>query len=218
MAIKNSIKEVYEFADKLRYGSGRWSRDRKHDERYYSRDSQESPWEDDYSNDPDDSLSPHYLSARRNWKQRPSSASEMDRKTGEIKSRHYLGTGTFLSLLNGTYNNINISCFLGGSDGERDRRYKGANRRSRSRDSQYSEPPYRHKSTDVGSGGMLPRNTHRTKPHHSKPPLEMEFSDGPPKKQPPGAEGPKLDTSNKKSSTLSRNKKTKDSPKTEVRL
>ncbi|XP_049817502.1 protein disabled isoform X2 [Aethina tumida] len=184
--------------DKLRYGSGRWSRDRKHDERYYSRDSQESPWEDDYSNDPDDSLSPHYLSARRNWKQRPSSASEMDRKTGEIKSRHYLGTG--------------------GSDGERDRRYKGANRRSRSRDSQYSEPPYRHKSTDVGSGGMLPRNTHRTKPHHSKPPLEMEFSDGPPKKQPPGAEGPKLDTSNKKSSTLSRNKKTKDSPKTEINM
>ncbi|KAJ8972313.1 hypothetical protein NQ314_000228 [Rhamnusium bicolor] len=84
-----------------RYGSGRWSnpempagkwRDRKHDDRYFSRESQESPWEDEYSNDPEDS--PHYLSAKRNWKQRPSSASEMDRKTGEIKSRHHLGPDT----------------------------------------------------------------------------------------------------------------------------
>lgn len=83
-----------------RYGSGRWSnpdtttkwreRDRKHDERYYSRDSQDSPWEDDH----EDHTS-HYLTAKRNWK-RPSSASEMDRKTGEIKARpgqFYLGTG-----------------------------------------------------------------------------------------------------------------------------
>lgn len=83
-----------------RYSSGRWSnpdttskwreRDRKHDERYYSRDSQDSPWEDDH----EDHTS-HYLTAKRNWK-RPSSASEMDRKTGEIKGRpgqYYLGTG-----------------------------------------------------------------------------------------------------------------------------
>lgn len=70
---------------------GKW-RDRKHDNRYYSRESQESPWEDEYSNDAEDS--PRYLSAKRNWKQRPSSASEMDRKTGELKPRHYLGTGS----------------------------------------------------------------------------------------------------------------------------
>lgn len=67
-------------------------RERKHDDRYYSRESQESPWEDDYSNETEES--PHYLTARRNWK-RPSSASEMDRKTGEIKSRHYYGAGIF---------------------------------------------------------------------------------------------------------------------------
>ncbi|KAJ8962804.1 hypothetical protein NQ318_001203 [Aromia moschata] len=83
----------------MRYGSGRWSnpemppgkwRDRKHDDRYYSRESQDSPWEDEYVNDSEES--PHYLSAKRNWRQRPSSASEMDRKLGEMKPRHYIGT------------------------------------------------------------------------------------------------------------------------------
>lgn len=95
-----------------RYGSGRrttsdgppigppgmW-RERKHDDRYYNRESQESPWEDDYSNETDEVPASHYLTAKRNWK-RPSSASEMDRKTGEIKSRHYLGTGKVASYLN----------------------------------------------------------------------------------------------------------------------
>ncbi|XP_018579344.1 protein disabled isoform X2 [Anoplophora glabripennis] len=163
---------------------GKW-RDRKHDDRYYSRESQESPWEDEYSNDAEDS--PRYLSAKRNWKQRPSSASETDRKTGELKPRHYLGTG--------------------GSDGERDRRYKSA-RRSRSRDSQYSEPSHRFKA-DPGPPGRLP---HRSKPHlHSKPP-DGDFVEVPSKK----LIDSKLE-SNKKSSTLSR-KKTKDSPKAEENL
>lgn len=126
----------------------------RYDERYRSsRDSQESPWEDEYSNEPDESHSPHYLAAKKNWKQRPSSASEMDRKTGEIKSRHYLGTG--------------------GSDGERDRRYKG-NRRSRSRDSQFSEPSHRHKSE-----AAITRTQHRLKPHK---PLESEYVEMPAKK------------------------------------
>ena len=84
-----------------RYNTGRWPhpdgpsgmwRDRKHDERYYSRESQESPWEDEYSNEAEEISTSHYLTAKRNWK-RPSSASEMDRKTGEIRSRHYLATG-----------------------------------------------------------------------------------------------------------------------------
>lgn len=80
--------------EKTRYGSGRW-RDHKPDERYYSRDSQESPWEDEYSNEPAEK--PHFVSSssKRNWKQRPSSASEMDRKTGEIKSRHHPVTGIY---------------------------------------------------------------------------------------------------------------------------
>ncbi|XP_066249768.1 protein disabled isoform X3 [Euwallacea similis] len=91
-----------------------------------SRDSQDSPWEDEYSNEPEEPHA-HYLQSKKNWKQRPSSASEMDRKTGEIKSRHYLGAG--------------------GSDGERDRRYKSS-RRSRSRDStQFPETTtHRHRS------------------------------------------------------------------------
>ncbi|XP_074037034.1 DAB adaptor protein isoform X3 [Leptinotarsa decemlineata] len=174
-----------------RYGSSRWTssepehlkwRERKNDERYYSRESQESPWEDEYTNEPDNS--PHYMS-KRNWK-RPSSASEMDRKTGEIKSRHHLGTG--------------------GSDGERgDRRYKPG-RRSRSRDSQYSEPSqYRHKM----ELGPSMRTVHRNKPHvHSKM-LEGEFAESSIKK----SSEVKLD-GGKKTSTLTR-KKTKDSPKTE---
>lgn len=116
---------------------GKWraerERKREHD-RYYKRDhSQESPWEDEYSNDPDEPpQSPRYLSARtsRSWK-RPSSASEMDRKTGEIKSRqpYYGGTG--------------------GSDGERDRRYKSS-RRSRSRDSQFTEMSHNRHKPDPG--------------------------------------------------------------------
>ncbi|CAH0552143.1 unnamed protein product [Brassicogethes aeneus] len=176
--------------DKVRYGSGRW-RDRKHDDRYYSRESQDSPWEDDYSNDPEESsVSPHYSAARsRNWKQRPSSASEMDRKTGEIKSRHHLGTG--------------------GSDGERDRRYKGGGRRSRSRDSQYSEPPpHRHKVEAAPAS----RNPHRTKPHHQKPTADVDFTDGLKKT----SDALKFDLSAKKSNTLARrDKKVKESPKSE---
>ncbi|XP_056645938.1 protein disabled isoform X2 [Diorhabda sublineata] len=161
--------------EKPRYG--RW-RDHKTEERYYSRESQESPWEDEYSNDPEDS--PHFVtSSKRNWKQRPSSASEIDRKTGDIKSRHYLATG--------------------GSDGERDRRYKPS-RRSRSRDSQYSEPPHRHKPDAVPSI----KTTHRYKfpedPVMLKK-IQSEF---------------KLDSS-KKTSTLSR-KKIKESLKTEESL
>ncbi|XP_072389081.1 protein disabled isoform X3 [Diabrotica undecimpunctata] len=164
--------------DKTRYGSsGRW-RDHKTEERYYSRESQESPWEDEYSNDPEDS--PHFVtSSKRNWKQRPSSASEMDRKTGEIKSRHHLGAG--------------------GSDGERDRRYKPS-RRSRSRDSQYSEPTHRHKS-DLGPPIKSA--------HRYKFPEEPVIS----KKIPSDF---KIEC-NKKPSTLTR-KKTKDSPKSEENM
>ncbi|KAG5897297.1 hypothetical protein JTB14_011462 [Gonioctena quinquepunctata] len=173
-----------------RYGSGRWTadpsqvkwRDRKTDDRYYSRESQESPWEDEYSNDPDES--PQYVS-KRNWK-RPSSASEMDQKTGEIKTRHHLGTG--------------------GSDGERgDRRYKPG-RRSKSRDSQYSEPSHRHKS----ELGPASRNVHRNKPHSHLKTMENEFAEMKKSLE------VKLESS-KKTSMLSR-KKTKDSPKTEENM
>lgn len=168
--------------EKTRYGSGRW-RDHKPDERYYSRDSQESPWEDEYSNEPAEK--PHFVSSssKRNWKQRPSSASEMDRKTGEIKSRHHPVTG--------------------GSDGERDRRYKPS-RRSRSRDSQYTEPPHRHKP-DVGPSL---RSLHRKPYIHSKT-VDSEFPEVPIKK----ISDIKIE-STKKPSTLSR-KKTKDSLKIE---
>lgn len=83
--------------------SGRWSdippSSKRHDRERYSRDSQESPWEDEYSNDPEETgrggFTPHYSTTRRTWK-RPSSASEMDRKTGEMKPRqapYHLGTG-----------------------------------------------------------------------------------------------------------------------------
>ncbi|KAH1001073.1 hypothetical protein HUJ04_013332 [Dendroctonus ponderosae] len=131
----------------------------RYDERYRSsRESQDSPWEDEYSNDPEDTHS-HYLAAKKSWKQRPSSASEMDRKTGEIKPRHYLGTG--------------------GSDGERDRRYKGS-RRSRSRDSQYSEPSHRHKPDSA-----VLRSQHRSKPHKT---VEGEYADVNLKKLPPDGE------------------------------
>ncbi|CAG9863532.1 unnamed protein product [Phyllotreta striolata] len=141
--------------DKIRgYGSGR-RRDREQpDERYYSKDSQESPWEDEYSNDADES--PRFVScpaAKRNWKQRPSSASEMDRKTGEIKSRHHPATG--------------------GSDGERDRHHKST-RRSRSRDSQYSEPPPSATTSSLHrrkpeAAATSPRHPHRLKVEKAPP-------------------------------------------------
>lgn len=89
------------FAEKPggRYGSSRWMgdghpiirRDRKMEDRYYSRESQESPWEDETN----EVLSSNYLSTKRNWK-RPSSASEMEKKTGEVKSRYHLGTGELI--------------------------------------------------------------------------------------------------------------------------
>nr|CAH7729167.1 unnamed protein product [Callosobruchus chinensis] len=161
-----------------RYAVGRWaesqhSKWQQHrDERYYG---QESPWEEDeYSNDPEDS--PHYLSAKKNWKQRPSSATEAERKMAEErgKGRHYIGTGS--------------------SDGERDRRYKPT-RRSRSRDSQYSEPAHRYKP-EMGS---LSRSLHR-KPHgHQKAMPDDEFGKKSDQKE-----------ANKKSMMLSR-KKPKDS-------
>ncbi|XP_017777632.1 PREDICTED: protein disabled isoform X2 [Nicrophorus vespilloides] len=166
--------------EKPRYGSGRWSNPerRKHDERYYSRD-QESPWEDEYSAEVEDPPQPHYLTARRT-RIRPSSASEMDRKTGEIKTRP------------GQY-------YYGGSDGERDRRYK-TSRRSKSRDSQYVE---RHKLE------MTSRTQHRLKQHqHQK--FENDFSQDMPSK--------KLDASKevmKKPPNPQRGKKLKESPKSE---
>ncbi|KAK9880484.1 hypothetical protein WA026_011729 [Henosepilachna vigintioctopunctata] len=178
-----------------RYGSsGRWPnagtppgkwRERKHDGRYYNRD--ESPWEDEYPLKNEDMHSSHYITSKRNWK-RPNSASEMERKTGEFKSRH-----------------------LGGSDGERDRRYKGS-RRSRSRDSQYSEPSYRHKP-DTSS---LTRNSYKNKTHgqYTKPQFESEFSDVSGKKQ---LDNCHLDLSNKKSFTLQSRKK-KDSPSNEENM
>ncbi|XP_044747407.1 protein disabled isoform X2 [Coccinella septempunctata] len=161
-------------------GQGKW-RDRKHDDRYYSRE--ESPWEDEYPLEKEETHPSHYVQSKRNWK-RPNSASEMERKIGDFKSRH-----------------------LAGSDGERDKRYKGG-RRSRSRDSQYSEPVYRHKP-DTGS---LTRDGYKTKPHgpYVKPQFESDFSDVPaPKKQ--------LDNSPsdlKKSFTMQSRKK-KDGPKAE---
>lgn len=153
--------------DKIRFGQQRWHpmRDRKQresDHRYYKRDhSQESPWEDDYSNDPDEPHSPRYLSAssRRSWK-RPSSASEMDRKSGEIKSRapYYVSTG--------------------GSDGERDRKYRSS-RRSRSRDSQFSELPHQRHKPDASL--TLGRYSHRNKIYGQK--FENDFSSLPPQEK-----------------------------------
>ncbi|CAH1163912.1 unnamed protein product [Phaedon cochleariae] len=163
-----------------RYGAGRRptteptpSKWRQTDDRYYGR---ESPWEDEYADEPEEA--PHY--PKKGWKQRPSSASEMDRKTGDVKTRHHLG--------------------IGGSDGERERRYKSG-RRSRSRDSQYSEPSHRHKPDQ----GAPARAAHRTKQHQG------DFPESISKKSLEA----KLET--KKASTLSR-KKTKDSPKSEEPL
>lgn len=61
------------------------------EEHYYSRDSQESPWDEDEEPRP-----PHYATTKRNWKQRPSSASETERKTSDGKFRQqYLGMGKY---------------------------------------------------------------------------------------------------------------------------
>lgn len=95
------------FAEKVssRYGNEHWSempiglgRRYKHDEWYHDRESQESPWEDDYSNEQDESHSPHYSGVKTlpGWK-RPSSASEMDKKGVEVKFRQNV-----LSLVTGT--------------------------------------------------------------------------------------------------------------------
>ncbi|KAL3287233.1 hypothetical protein HHI36_001710 [Cryptolaemus montrouzieri] len=174
-----------------RYGSsGRWSsagtppgnwRDRKQDERFYSRD--ESPWEDEYPMEKDEMHS-HYGSTKRNWK-RPNSASEMERKSGDFKSR-----------------------FVGGSDNERDRRFKN-NRRSRSRDSQYSEPQYRHKL----ESNSLTRSSYKGKPHsqYTKPQFDSEFPEVSVKKQ---LDSCHPDLGVKKMFTL-QNRKKKDSPKSE---
>lgn len=70
----------------------RWSYRKYGSDRYYGR------WEDDQE-DPQQ----HYLTTKpRNWKQRPSSASEMDRKSGENKNwagQHYMGTGKLLRFI-----------------------------------------------------------------------------------------------------------------------
>ncbi|KAK4884258.1 hypothetical protein RN001_000529 [Aquatica leii] len=168
--------------------ANRW-RERKHEEMYYSRESQESPWEEEYNNVPDESAHSRYLMAnKRNWK-RPSSASETDRKPGETKSRsaqYYVGTG--------------------GSDGERDRRYK-VNRRSKSRDSQFSEITVQ--SRYKVDPNLTLRGPYRNKPHVQKSPIEGEFSHD--------FSSKKLEISkmeNKRSSTLGNRKKSKD-PKTE---
>nr|XP_022904079.1 protein disabled isoform X2 [Onthophagus taurus] len=183
--------------EKSRYGprwegptsSQKW-RDRKHDDRYYSRDSQESPWEDEYSNEPEEPAHPtsHYLAPSRKttWK-RPSSASEMDRKGGEFKGRSQ-GGGYHLN--------------TGGSDGERDRRYKPS-RRSKSRESPFSDISHNRHKGDSG-----PPLRSRAKHHHEKPHFERDF----PQELKKQSEIPNL--SNKKTSTLGRKKKD-TSPKTE---
>lgn len=196
------------FAKDKRYGSRysntsepKWreDRERKRDsDRYYKREhSQESPWEDEYSNDPDEPpQSPRYISTRRSWK-RPSSASEMDRKTGEIKSRqpYYVGTG--------------------GSDGERDRRYK-PNRRSRSRDSQFSEMSHNRHKPDPG---LTLRYPHRSRDKMYSQKFESNFT------QEVFTKTNKVDTktessNNKKSMMASRKKGIKElpSPKTETEM
>lgn len=66
--------------------------DKKHDDHYYGRDSQQ--WDDN-----NEDARPHYATAKRNWK-RPSSASEMDRKMGDLKSRQiYCVTGSDIQFI-----------------------------------------------------------------------------------------------------------------------
>lgn len=60
----------------------------------------------------------------------------------------------------------------GGSDGEWDKRHKPS-RRSRSRDSQYSEPGYRYKCDPTPPG----RNIHRSRTLSQSKPTDSEFSD-----------------------------------------
>lgn len=132
------------------------------------------------------------MSKRPNWK-RPSSASEMDRKTGETRSRpaHY-HTGS-----------------TGGSDSERDRRYKGT-RRSRSRDSQFTDTVSSHSRHKIDPNLTI-RGPHRSKLHvHQKLLRDGEFAhDLPPKKLEPS----KIDIINKRSTILTNRKK--PSPKAE---
>lgn len=102
--------------------------------------------------------------------------------------------------------------YAGGSDGERDRRYK-AGRRSKSRDSQFSEPAYgRRQEPNVSA-----RSAHRTsKFQHPKTQFENDFVQEAPPPNPPAKkpDSVKLDLSAKKTATMSRLKK-KDSPKLE---
>lgn len=104
---------------------------------------------------------------------------------------------------------------LGGSDGERDRRYK-AGRRSKSRDSQFSEPSYARRQEP----NVALRNVHRSKFQHPKGQFENDFvqeTQAPPptsQSQIKKIDNVKLDLSNKKTATMSRLKK-KDSPKIE---
>ncbi|XP_044738255.1 protein disabled isoform X2 [Chrysoperla carnea] len=138
-----------------RYSQEMWrERDRKKicdEDKYYSRNhpGQES-WDDEYPVDEE----PHgsrYLTAKRNWK-RPSSASEMDRKSGENKSKQ------------NPYHMVMAS-----SDGERERRYKTTGRRARSRD---SEITYNRHKLDPG---LTLR--HRSRDRHPKSPFEDDFSE-----------------------------------------
>lgn len=94
MKLNNFIDKAVRYGDNRRSnadqsGQGKW-RSRKHEDRCYPREPQESPWEDEYSNDPEHL---YYTGGKRTSKSRPSSASEIDRKTGEIKLKHYLQTG-----------------------------------------------------------------------------------------------------------------------------
>lgn len=99
----------------------------------------------------------------------------------------------------------------GGSDGERDKRYKPA-RRSRSRDSQYSEILHRHKS----EGSTIPRSVPYRNKLHLKTKFENDFTDVLSKKQ----SDSKVDSGSKKSATLTskERKKLKDTLKMEENI
>lgn len=117
----------------------------------------------------------------------------MDRKTGEIKSRapYYMGTG--------------------GSDGERDRKYR-ANRRSRSRDSQFTEMPHqRHKPLDTSL--TLGRYSHRNRDKLYNQKFDGEFASSQDKSK---VDVKLMDASGiKKSATLGR-KKIKELPSPKI--
>lgn len=113
----------------------------------------------------------------------------MERKSAEAKMRQgqfYMGTG--------------------GSDGERERRYKPG-RRSKSRDSQYSEASHNRHKIDPA---LTLRNPHRTK-SHQKQYTEPDF----PKEPPLKTESSKPELSLKKIIPLSSHKKSKDVQKGE---